>query len=33
MEELVQRHFTETRKFFRLSQSFKEEIMVDGNSR
>jgi len=29
----VERHFTETRRFFQLPQAFKEEMLVDGNSR
>ena len=29
----MERHFTETRKFFQLPQAFKEEILVDSNSR
>ena len=33
MEALVERHFAETRRFFQLPQSFKEEMLVDGNSR
>ena len=29
----MQRHFEQTRKFFQLPQAFKDEIVVDGNSR
>ena len=29
----MERHFAETRRFFQLPQSFKEEMLVDGNSR
>ena len=29
----MERHFAETRRFFQLPQSFKEETLVDGNSR
>jgi isopenicillin N synthase-like dioxygenase len=33
IEQLVERHFAETRKFFQLPQAFKEEVLVDSNSR